>query len=421
MKRIDMPRTLRAFLALTLSASLSHAADWPVFHGPNGDNKSPDTGLLQQWPEGGPELLWTADFIGSGYSGVSVGGNRIYISGNVRRGDSDLAMLFCLDMDGNNVWEQDNGPAHAETRRYPGTRATPAVDGDFVYDASALGQVTCISAETGEKLWSRNLLTDYGAPQPFWILAHSPVSDGDHLVCMVGGPRTLVVFLDKRTGATVREFANPAGAATSYMTPYFFEFEGIRVLLVMSNVTVEGYNADTGQHLFSIPWVNQRSINVTMPIYRDGGLFISHGYGGGSAMFRLSKNDDGTITATKAWHEERFDNRHGGVIIVGDYVYGSSQDGHWISIHLETGEIGYRERSIGTGSVHYADGLIYGLAERNRTVILLRPEPNAFVEVSRFQLPNDINDWSWAHPVVVGGRLYIRHAQYLYCYDVAAR
>ena len=411
---------LCAFAAVTLSTSTLFAADWTVFHGPKGDNKSPDTGLLKKWSEGGPKLLWKADFIGTGFSGVTVADDRIYTAGNV----GETAMVFCLDKDGKEIWRKDNGPAHTAERTYPGTRGTPTIDGDFLYDASALGQVTCFNAKTGDKVWSRNLMTDYEAPQPRWILGHSVVVEGDNIICMVGGEKALAVDLNKKTGESALLFPPATGnAPTSYMTPYFFDFEGIRVLALMSNGTVEGYDAKTAKKLFSFPWRNRTGTNVTAPIYRAGHLFVSTGYAYGAEGYKLTKNADGTIAAEKLWHIEPFDNHHG-LILVGDHVYGTSSRGNWFAVNFLTGEIGYTARPVGEqAAVHYADGLIYCLAQDTATVILWDPKPNEFVEAGRFVLPDAESavGKAWAHPVVIGGRLYLRHAQYLYCYDVKAQ
>ena len=405
-----------AFAVIVVSAALLSAADWPVFHGPKGDNKSPDTGLLKKWSEGGPKLLWTTDFIGSGWSGVTISDDRIYTSGNI----GDQSMVFCLDKDGNKIWAEDNGPAHTAARTYPGTRGTPTIDGDFVYDASALGEITCYDAKTGKKMWNRNLLKDFDAPMPRWILGHSVVVEGNNIICMVGGAKALAVALNKQTGETVLEYPPAEGnPPTGYMTPYFFEFDGIRILCVMSNGTVEGYDAKSTKRLFSIPFRNRTGTNVTAPIYRDGNLFISSGYGYGAEGHKLTKNTDGTMTATKLWHTERFDNHHHGLILIDDHVYGTSSKGDWMAVNFLTGEIGFSARPVGEQTaVHYADGLIYCLSQDSRTVILWKPDPKEYIELGRFELPNVAEGKSWAHPVVLDGKLYLRHAQYLYCYDV---
>ncbi len=420
-----MPRNVAFFFAVLLLATAPlFAADsapfWPVFHGPNGDNKSSDTGLLKQWPEGGPKLLWTADFLGLGYSGVSLADGRIYTSGNVEKDGKELAMVFCLDLDGRLLWQNDNGPALSDRRRYPSTRATPTIDGDRVYDESAVGEVACFDAKTGKKIWHRNIMTDYGSEVPRWALGESVIIDGENLICCPGGPKACALALDKRTGKTVWAAAS-ANEKPGFATPYFFTFDGTRIVAIQTEKTVEGLDPATGKTLFSFPWKNFRVTNVTMPVYRDGHLFMTSGYDEGARLFKLTREANGAITANEVWYEKRFDNHHGGVILLGDYVYGTTHKGAWGSIRFDTGEIGYMERAIGSGSVHYADGLIYGLSEADRTVILLKPEPDRYVEISRFRLPNEAEGMSWAHPVVCGGRLYLRHAQYLYCYDVAEK
>lgn len=408
-----------ALILVLFSTSPLFAADWGVFRGPNGDNKSSDTGLLKKWSEDGPKLLWTADFIGFGYSSVSISGDRIYTAGNVERNGKMLSMVFCLDLNGKKIWEQDNGAAHTERRKYPGTRGTPTVDGDFVYDVTPSGETACFDAKTGKKIWNRNILKDYAAATPQWLIGYSAVVDGNNLICPLGGSKHSAVALDKRTGKTVWE-SSPVAEPAGYTTPYLFEWEGMRIVAIISDVTVELLEAGTGKQLATIPWENSRGTNVTMPIYRNGNLFLTTGYGFGSKLYKLAKSADGKLTATEVWYEKSFDNHHGDVVLVDDYVYGTTHRGSWGAIHFLTGEVGYLARSIGSGSVHYADGLIYGLSEDNKTVILLKPEPKQYVELGRFELPNDAEGKSWAHPVVCGGKLYLRHAQYLYCYDVKA-
>jgi outer membrane protein assembly factor BamB len=395
------------------------ANDWTAFRGVDGSGKSPDTGLLKKWNVGEPKLLWTANFIGNGWSGVSIAGDRIYISGNVKRDGKDLSMVFCLDKDGNKIWEKDNGPA-LTTTSYQGTRGTLTIDGDFVYDVSALGEVACFNAETGEKIWNRNPLKEYGAPNPDWFCGHAAIVDGDNLISLLGGKHSAIA-LNKKTGETVWKSAPaPSDAPSGHTTPYFFEFEGVRIVVVMSESSVEGLEAKTGKKHFSIPWRNRTATNCTMPIYRDGHLFMTTGYGFGAKLFRLTKNADGTISPAEVWHEQRFDNHHGGVILVGDYVYGTTHNGSWGSINFMTGEVGYLSRTAGKGSVHYADGLLYGLTENDKTVLLIKPEPKDFVLLGSFELPHEAEGMSWAHPVVHNGKLYLRHGQYLYCYDVKA-
>jgi len=407
---------------IILSSPLLCSADWRAFRGPDGNGKSPDTGLQKQWAPGGPKLLWSVNFLGDGWSGVSIAGDRIYISGNA----GDRSMVFCFDKEGNEIWRKENGPAHNAPRSYPGTRGTPTIDGAegeyYVYDISPHGELACFHAATGDKIWRRNIMTDYGAPMPMWFLGHSVIIDGDLLITPVGGASYSAAAVDKKTGRTVWTAPPAAGnAPTGYTTPYIFEFEGTRVVAVMSNASVEGLDPATGKRLFSIPWTNARSVHCTMPIYHNGYLFLSTGYDRGTAkLFRLAKNTDGTIRPTEVWSEPQFNNHHGGVVLVGDHVYGTNHNGAWCSINFMTGEMGYTSRAAGKGALHYADGLLYGLTEDDKTALLIKPEPKEFLLLSSFELPNDAAGKSWAHPVVLNGRMYLRHGQYLYCYNVKA-
>ena len=409
------------FFLFGISAAVYAQGDWPVFHGPKGDNKSTETGLLQSWPEGGPKLLWSIDFLGFGYSGVSIADGRIYTSGNDQEDNQPVTMIYCLDeKTGDLLWKRSNGPAWDEQRKYPSTRGTPTIDGNFVYDLSAHGEVACFEAKTGKKIWNRNIAQEYETRIPIWGLSESVVIDGDHLICSPGGQKASVVALDKKTGKTVWE-AKPHDFIPSYSTPYFFTHEGQRIVAIITDKTAMGLDPKDGKVLFTFPHTNRLTTNVTMPIYHEGHLFMSTGYGEGARLWKLAKNSSGQIIPEEVWYEKFFDNQHGDVILVGDTVYGTTHNGGggiWASIDFWTGKIGYNERSVGQGAIHFADGLIYGLSEKNRTVILLKPDPKKYVELGRFQLPNDADGMSWAHPVVADGRLYLRHAQYLYCYDV---
>ena len=418
---------LCAFVIAIFSASTLFAAEWTVFHGPKGDNKSPDTGLMTEWQEGGPELLWVADFLGFGFSGVTIADGAIFTSGSVYRDGELLSMVFRLDMDGNLIWERNNGPAHRNP--HPGTRGTPTIDGDRAYDVSVLGRVVCFNVETGEEIWSRNPMADYNAQKPRHFPGHSTVVIDDKLICLVGGSTTLAVALNKWTGETIWKadpvfapLTGPAGAPIGYATPYVFDFEGTRIIGVVSSGTVEGLDAETGRTLFSVTLETPRGTNVPLPIFRDGYLFVATSYDLGAKGFRLTKNANGIITPTQVWHAQQFQGLHRGFILVGDYIYGTTDRGEWGSVNLFTGEKGHWSRPIGEpASIHYAEGLIYALSESSGTVILWEPSPTEFIERGRFELPNEAPGNSWVHPVVIGGRLFLRHAQYLYCYDVKMR
>ena len=411
-------RPVQAALALVFAVSitaLATAADsWPVFHGPDGNNKSPDTGLLREWPEDGPELIWQTDGLGSGYSTVSVANGMIYTAGSI----DEKTVVTALDMDGNVVWRAENGEGWTES--FPGPRGTPTVDGDRVYHESPFGNVICLDAKSGKKIWGLNILDEFEGENIIWALSESLIIDGDNLICCPFGKKAGMVALDKRTGKIVWTSEGSEDKA-GYGTPVLVEYGGIRMFLTMNQKAIVGVDADSGKLLFRHPHETKYDVNVLIPVFHDGQVFISSGYGSGSQMIKLTV-DGNRVSAEQVWENKDFDNHHGGVILVDGYIYGTNMKGKWSCLDWKTGETKWSEKGIGKGSVTYADSLLYGFneKEKDRTVGLIKPNPDAWEVVSEFQIPEGGKGNSWAHPVVIGGRLYLRHDDLLFVYNVKA-
>jgi len=408
---------LLATLALVLVASVTPAvtaADWPVFHGPDGSNKSPDTGLLKEWPEGGPKLIWQAEGLGEGFSSVTVANRMVYTAGN----KDEKTIVTALDMAGRSVWQAANGGAW--TKDHPGTRSTPTIDGDRLYHESPIGNVICLNAKTGEEIWSLNILKEFEGENIIWALAESPIIDGDRLICCPFGKKASVVALDKMTGKVVWA-AEGTGDKAGYGTPVLVEYGGLRMVLTMNQKAVVGVDADSGTLLFRFPHETKYDVNALIPLFHDGQVFVSSGYGAGSRMIKLSVRGK-KVSAEQVWENKKFDNHHGGVILVDGYIYGTNSRGQWMCLDWKSGEAKWTDKGIGKGSLTYADGLLYGFNERenDRTVGLIKPSPDGYELISQFQIPEGGKGNSWAHPVVIGGRLYVRHGDFLFVYDVKA-
>jgi outer membrane protein assembly factor BamB len=387
---------------------------WPRFHGPKGDNLSADTGLLKEWPEGGPKLLWTAKGLGPGFASVTLANGLIYTAGN----NNDKTMITAMDMEGKIRWQTDNGAAW--TGDSPGTRGTPTIDGDRLYHESPLGEVTCMSAKRGEKQWNVNILKEFEGENITWALAESLLTDGDRVICCPGGSKASVAALDKMTGKTVWT-SKPTGVKTSYATPVLTECEGLRMILTMNSKAFLAVNADNGDLLFTVPHETRYDVNATSPIYHDGHVFICSGYGSGAALFKL-KVDGQKASVEQVWESKELDNHHGGVILLDGYLYGAAQEknrGGWICLDWKTGEKMCAEKGVGKGSLTYADGMLYTLSEQ-RDMGLVPATPKEHKVVSKFKIPSGGDGPSWAHPVVCGGRLYVRHSDQLFAYDVRA-
>ena len=421
-----VPMLIRFFaLVSLLSANIIPAAEWSMFHGHDGKNRSSETGLLTSWSEGGPKMLWKTDGIGegvSGYSSVTIQSGRLFTSGN--RGGRSI--VYCFDLDGKKLWEYDNGQAW--TRSYPGTRSTPTVDGEYVYDLSALGELVCLNVQNGKKIWGQNILTDFEGENIRWALSESIRIDGDRLYCAPGGKKASFVALNKRTGEVI--WTTPTlDDHTSYGCPVIVEHGGLRMIITTFANGMFGVNSANGELLFQFRHPQKYGINSTRPIYHDGYLYLTNtwddrgGEGGGEGAVKLRLTvTDGKVSLEEIWRDRKLDNAHDSVILLDGFLYGVSfgyRGGAFVCVDWKTGEARYDVRGIGRGSsLTWAEGLIYLLCEGG-DMKLIRPTPEKFDIISEFTLPEGGEGMWWAHPVICGKRLYIRHGTFLYCYDIA--
>jgi len=400
-----------ALWACIVPAVATAASFWPEFHGPRRDNMSTETGLLSQWPEGGPTLLWTAQGIGEGFSGVALAGGTIYTAGNI----DGKTVVTALDMQGRIVWRAENGEAW--TGSTPGTRSTPTVDGNRVFHKSPLGELVCLDAKTGEKLWGLNILDRFDSRNITWALAESPLVDGEKLICCPGGPQTCMVAFDKADGQVIWT-APSTGDLAGYASPALVEYQGLRMIVTMTSRAVIGVDAENGELLWRFEHLTPYDENILTPIFHDGGVFVSTPRTG-SVLFRI-RVEGRRVTPEVVWRSGELDNHHGGVLLLDGYLYGTSYKANhaqWICLDWETGKMMYAERGVGKGSLTFAEGLFYTLGERGR-VGLVRPTPTGHALISSFQIPQGGQGPVWAHPVVCGGRLYVRHGDRLYAFDV---
>jgi len=395
--------------------SAAEAPSWPRFHGPKGDSISTETGLLKQWPDGGPKLLWRAKGLGKGFSGVTVADGRILTSGDV---DDDL-VVFCLDLEGRVLWQTKNGAAWTKTGPH-GSHGTPTLDGDRVYHENAHDEIVCLDAKSGAKIWGVNLRSEFRGAGDGFGRGESLLIDGDRVICSPGG-EVAMAALDKRTGRTLWKSPS-AGEPAGYASPILAETQGLRILLTMASRSLIGVNADNGDLLWRFEHYTPRYVaNCVNPVYHDGHVFVSGGYGLGSALLKIDVQGQ-KASVRPVWRSTELDNRHGGVILLDSFVYGASHfnnKARWVCLDWKTGKKTWADRGIGEGSLCCADGMLYTMNER-RKVGLVRPAPGGYDLVSQFTLPEGGEGPTWAHPVVCGGRLYLRHGDRLYAYDVRA-
>lgn len=417
-----MPR-IRLLVSLLVVALVSvplAAEDWPQFRGPNRDGVSTEKGLLQSWPEGGPPLEWTAKGLGGGYSTVSVAKDRIYTIGNRQDAEKkrgQLSYLLALNRkDGATLWAAEVGAGGG----YLG--CTPTVDGDRVYALGQMGDLVCIDKD-GKRVWHRHLEKDFGGAKGGWNYCESPLVDGPHLIVTPGGRDATVVALNKLTGDTIWKCPIPSGSPQAgYSSVVIANVGGVKHYVQLYNGGVVGVSTD-GKLLWHNKTLASNTANVPNPIVSGEYVFASAGYGKGAVLLRLHAEGK-SVTAEQVYHSRELGNRHGGVVKVGDYLYGDTdQEGRPFCGDFKTGKRLWQRDDVSAGqnsaAVAYADGRLYFHYEKG-TVALVEASPGGYKEVGSFKAPKRAGP-SWAHPVIADGRIYIREGDLLYCYDVRAK
>ena len=391
--------------------------EWPCFHGTERLNKSKETGMLKKWQEGGPKLLWTVSGLGEGYSSVSIARGMIFTAGK----SDNQTCVFAYDLNGNLLWKTPNGKAWETTASwaasYTGSRSTPTFDDGNIYHLGELGRLVSLDYKTGKENWSCELRELFNAGIPEYGYSESVRIEGPYLYCAPAGKKGFIVCLDKKTGKLI--WANTEIPGTEgYNSPVIAECCNYRQLISMSSNTVYGVDIKTGRLLWKHKFENDRGLNISDPVISNDHIFVSSGYGRGSILIKLNTTGN-EIKPSVVYDSPLMDNHHGGIILNNGYLYGSGSKARgWFCLDLLTGKELWK--SSGVGSLTYADGMLYLLDERG-TVKLAEARAEKFELRGEFKLPSGGKGMYWAHPVVSGGRLYIRHTDKLFAYDISGK
>ena len=406
----------------------STSADWPQWRGPDRDGISKESGLLKQWPAGGPKLLWQLNDIGDGYSGPSVVGTRLYLMSN--RGMDNEFVQALSAQDGKVIWTTRVGNVGNpdQNPKYPKARSTPTVDGNFFYALGSDGDLACLEAKSGKIRWQKNLRKEFGGQPHDWAYSESPLVDGDVVVVTPGGEQATMVALNKKTGALIWKSAIPGGDPAGYASAIVVQGGGRKQYVQFLSKGLVGVDAKTGEFLWRYKEVVKGPAQVFTPVARDGYVYAGAlGIGGG--LIRLNAQGKG-VAMEQVYFERGLPNGFGGAVLIGNYLYGSDTAGQKVvAVEFTTGKTVWKADSLGRSSFAYADGLLYVHAWAG-DVGLVEATPEGYREKGRFTPPSNqpkaaqgspYADTAYAHPVIANGALYIRDGGTLWAYDVKAR
>lgn len=397
------------------SSSFGQLYQW---RGQNRDGHFNESGLLKEWPEEGPKQILEIEGIGKGFSSPIATENAIYITGMI----DTLDYLTALDLEGNILWQTAYGESWKES--YPDSRSSPTIEENRVYVFSGTGVLSCINSANGKITWSVKVDQEFEADWHVWGIAETPLIVDDLVVCTPGGKKVSVVAFDKYTGE-LKWQSESLGGQRAYASPTIYEYNNIRYILAVTATHLIALEPKSGEiqwsyNYFEIQeWAWQPGLIWTnTPIFDEDEIFISKGYNHPSVMLKM---DSLGTSVTEKYIDHTLDNHHHGVVLVDGHIYGSNWisngKGKWVCMDWQTGEIKYVEDWTSKGSMVYADGLLYTYVERNGAVGLVKPNPNEFEVISSFRVTKGSGP-HWAHPYILGGKLYLRHGDVLMVYDI---
>jgi outer membrane protein assembly factor BamB len=379
---------------------------WPQWRGPHRDGVSMETGLLTRWPKTGPKVVWKVP-CGGGYSSLAVAGGKVYTLFQ----DGDNETVGCWEAaTGKVLWKYPYA-CNYQNDYGSGPRATPTVDGDYVYTVGATGLFHCLKAATGEKVWGHDLLGEFQAENLRWGVSFSPLIDDDRIFTNPGGPNgNSLAGFDKGDGKLIwKALDDPAG----YSSPIISTAAGVRQVVFFTGKHLVSVSPADGKRLWSYPWETSYDCNIATPIARGDYVFISSGYDKGCALLEISRSTEGSLQAKPVYQHNRMRNHFSSSVLYKDHLFGFD-DATLVCMDFRTGKIVWKEKGFHKGSLLVADGRLIILGEKGK-LALAEATPDQYREQAAFAVsPRQC----WTVPVLADGKLYVRDEQEIVCLDL---
>ncbi len=407
-------RSSKSFLLILMFCLASGIIRGQVYEwrGPDRNGIIPETGLLKSWPEKGPDMIWSYGELGEGHTSIGPGKDRFFITGL----QNETGILFAFDYNGKLLWKKPYGPEWNEN--YSGPRSTPVVINDLVYFQSGHGVIYCFNVNSGEKVWSVDLLKKFDGRQITWGMTECLLIEGDLLFCTPGGIKNNISALNRFTGETV--WTSPGNKQPSaYCSSLYVKHNNTNLIVTMTAESIVGVDAKTGEFFWQVPQYQWNKIHANTPLYSDGVLYCSGDYNNNDCgLVALRLSSDGKSVKV-LWRNKDYQNLMGGIIMKDGYIFGSTYNKNkWCCIDPSDGKILHSFSGFGDGSILLADGLFYCYGVRGE-MALMSGDRNAYRLISKFRIPMGEGP-NFSHPVIYKGRLYVRHGSALMVYNIKA-
>lgn len=355
-------------------------------------------------------MLWHFEGLGEGHTSTAVTSKGIYTSGMI----DGKGYIFALDLNGNLKWKKEYGPEWTES--HFGVRSTPLVINDKLYLMSSFGNLFCMKASDGDIIWTIDTFKDFGGRNISWGVTENLLYDDNILYCVPGGNNVSVIAVDRNSGKLIWK-SEGKGEKSAYCSPLLVKLPKRKLLVTMMEKSIQGYDASSGQLLWNFDHSTPPNVSPNVPVYIDGYLYCTSGYGLGGVMLKVAPDGSGV---TEVWKNSFLDPKIGGVVVLNGRIYGGGDRNRKLfCLDWKTGNEIYSLNQLAPCNIIANDGLLYIYSERG-TVSLVEPKADAFNIISTFPVPLG-EGTHWAHLVINKGKLYVRHGSSLMVYDIAVK
>ena len=374
----------------------------------NRDGICRETGLLKEWPEGGPPLAWKTTGLGEGFSTVAVVGNVLYTQGH--KDGKQWVMALDVSKEGKLIWQSDFGPVSYDGNGHPGSRSTPTIDGNRLYTTGIAGEVVCMDIKDGRIIWQKDMVKDFGGVTPKWGYAESVLVDGPWVVCTPGGEKNTIVALDKTNGNQV--WGAAVGDPAGYASVIKATIDSVKQYINLTAKGVIAVRAKDGKFLWRYDAPASKVSNISTCIASGNSVFAASGYNMGGGRADMKRTGD-EFEAKEVFFTKKMQNHHGGLILHDGMIYGCNNPKDLTCLDFNTGDIKWSDKSSGKCSLLYADGMLY-CRDENGPISLVEATPEGFKLKGRFDQPDRSKLNSWPHLVIANGMLYVRDQDVLF-------
>jgi outer membrane protein assembly factor BamB len=383
--------------------------DWPAFRGPERDGVIPGITITTDWSTTPPKQLWRQR-VGPAWSSVIVIGDRLFTQ--EQRGEKETVVCYEAST-GKEVWVHSDTARFEETVSGAGPRATPTFAGGRLYTLGATGIFNCLDAATGEPFWAHDVAAEVAAKLPMWGYSSSPLVVDDKVIVFAGGKgdRNLLAY---RTDTGELAWAAPA-SEDSYSSPQLATIGGLRHCLLLGDHGLTAVDPTTGYVLWQYGWV-MAGAPRSVQAHVLGSSQVVAGTLSGPGVALVDVTQEGTQwKVAEVWSTTQMKPEFPDFVVHRGCAYGF--DGAFFCcLDLASGARRWKAGRYGRGQVMLLpeQSLLLVISEKGEA-LLLAADPEQHRELGRFQA---LAGKTWNHPVIGHGRLYVRNAEEMACFEL---